>query len=136
VDLVANADVGQRQLRRVDVLLAVPLLDPVAELATRRGDPTEPSGNLRVDRARLRARLAIVTAAVRSEKLGEVASEFDQVHSVERALRVGSVRKLVSAARLRPALIDAVERGIRRELECDSNAGTFDSGIGRAAERK
>ncbi len=69
------------------------------------------------ERARLRARLADVTAVVRSEKLGEVASEFDQVHSVERALRVGSVRSLVSAAQLRPALIDAVERGIRRELE-------------------
>ena len=69
------------------------------------------------ERARLRARLADVTTAVRSEKLGQVASEFDQVHSVERALRVGSVRQLVPAARLRPALIDAVERGIRRELQ-------------------
>jgi acetyl-CoA carboxylase carboxyltransferase component len=69
------------------------------------------------ERAHLRARLAEVTAAVRSEKLGQVASEFDQVHSVERALRVGSVRQLVPPARLRPALIDAVERGIRRELE-------------------
>ena len=68
------------------------------------------------ERARLRARLAEVTASVRSEKLGQVASEFDQMHSVERALRVGSVRQLVAAARLRPALIDAVERGIRREL--------------------
>ena len=68
------------------------------------------------ERARHRARLADVTAAVRSEKLGQVASEFDQVHSVERALRVGSVRQLVPATRLRSALIDAVERGIRREL--------------------
>ena len=69
------------------------------------------------ERARLRAHLAEVTATVRSEKLGEVASEFDQVHSVDRALRMGSVRMLISAERLRPALIDAVERGIRRELE-------------------
>jgi len=68
------------------------------------------------ERAHLRARLADVTASVRSEKLGEVAAEFDQVHSVERALQVGSVRLLVSAARLRPALIDAVDRGMRREL--------------------
>lgn len=67
------------------------------------------------ERARLRARLADVTSAVRSEKLGEVASEFDQTHSVERALRVGSVRSLVSAAELRPALIAAVERGMRRQ---------------------
>jgi hypothetical protein len=69
------------------------------------------------ERAGLRARLAEVTASVRSEKLGEVASEFDDVHSVERALRVGSVSKLISASRLRPALIDAVERGMSRELE-------------------
>ena len=76
------------------------------------------------ERARLRAHLAEVTATVRSEKLGEVASEFDQVHSVDRALRMGSVRMLISAARLRPALIDAVERGMRRELERPELAGT------------
>jgi acetyl-CoA carboxylase carboxyltransferase component len=70
-----------------------------------------------VERARLRARLADATETVRSEKLGEVAAEFDHVHSVERALQVGSVSKLVTAERLRPALIDAVERGISRELE-------------------
>jgi acetyl/propionyl-CoA carboxylase alpha subunit/acetyl-CoA carboxylase carboxyltransferase component len=69
------------------------------------------------ERALLRAQLAEITDTVRSEKLGEVALEFDQVHSVERALQVGSVSMLVSAARLRPTLIDAVERGIRRELE-------------------
>ena len=69
------------------------------------------------ERARLRADLAAVSASVRSEKLGEVASEFDQVHSVDRALRVGSVRTLIPAATLRPALIDAIERGIRREVE-------------------
>jgi acetyl-CoA carboxylase carboxyltransferase component len=69
------------------------------------------------ERARLRARLADATETVRSEKLGEVAAEFDHVHSVERALEVGSVSKLVTAERLRPALIDAVERGISRELE-------------------
>ncbi len=68
------------------------------------------------DRARLRTRLADATASVRPEKLGEVAAEFDQVHSVDRALNVGSVRMIVAAAQLRPALIDAVERGMRREL--------------------
>ncbi len=30
-------------------------------------------------------------AAVRAEKLGEVAAEFDAAHSIERAQRVGSV---------------------------------------------
>ena len=38
--------------------------------------------------------LAELRATVRSEKLGEVAGEFDDVHSVERALRVGSIDDL------------------------------------------
>jgi hypothetical protein len=51
---------------------------------------------------------------VRSEKLGEVAGEFDRVHSVERALRVGSIHEIIAPARLRPWLIAAVERGMER----------------------
>ena len=56
-------------------------------------------------------------APVRSEKLGEVAEEFDRVHSVERAREVGSHRRILPPARLRPYLIDAVERGMARELK-------------------
>jgi acetyl-CoA carboxylase carboxyltransferase component len=63
---------------------------------------------------RVRAELDAVRAAVRSEKLGEVAAEFDRVHSVERALQVGSVHSIVAAERLRPWLIEAVERGMAR----------------------
>jgi acetyl-CoA carboxylase carboxyltransferase component len=65
-----------------------------------------------VERARLAAELADLRASVRSEKLGEVAAEFDAVHSIERAVAVGSVDAIISAAELRPALIDAVERGL------------------------
>ena len=65
----------------------------------------------------LRARLAALVEEVRAEKLGEVAREFDAVHSVRRAQEVGSVHRIVPAERLRPYLIDAVERGMRRELE-------------------
>ncbi len=64
--------------------------------------------------ARLRTELAQLREAVRSEKLGEVAAEFDAIHSVERAREVGSIDRIVSAAELRPYLIDAVERGIAR----------------------
>jgi acetyl-CoA carboxylase carboxyltransferase component len=64
-----------------------------------------------------RAKLAEVIAAVRSEKLGEVGDEFDRIHSVERALKVGSLDHIIAAAALRPYLIDAVERGIRKALE-------------------
>jgi acetyl-CoA carboxylase carboxyltransferase component len=76
------------------------------------------------DRARLRARLAEQRRAVRSEKLGEVADEFDAVHSVERARRVGSVHRIVPPARLRPYLVEAIERGMRRTLEAEGRLVT------------
>jgi len=68
------------------------------------------------ERQRLRADRERLWAEVRSRKLGELAAEFDAIHSVERAVRVGSVDRIVPAAQLRPALIDAVERGMRRTL--------------------
>ena len=52
-----------------------------------------------------------------SEKLGEVAAEFDAVHDVERARQVGSIDRIISARELRPYLIDALERGMQRELD-------------------
>jgi acetyl/propionyl-CoA carboxylase alpha subunit/acetyl-CoA carboxylase carboxyltransferase component len=69
------------------------------------------------EKARRRAALAEVSRAVYAEKLGEVAHEFDDVHSVHRALRVGSLHRIIPAAALRPYLIDAVERGMRRTPE-------------------
>jgi acetyl-CoA carboxylase carboxyltransferase component len=63
-----------------------------------------------------RARLTEVVARVRSEKLGEVGEEFDRTHSVERALKVGSLDRIIAARDLRPYLIDAVERGMARTL--------------------
>jgi acetyl/propionyl-CoA carboxylase alpha subunit/acetyl-CoA carboxylase carboxyltransferase component len=68
----------------------------------------------RVDQARLRVELATLRTAVRSEKLGEVAAEFEAVHDIERARRVGSVHDIIPAAELRPRLIAAVERGMER----------------------
>src|SRR5262245_18644992 len=61
-----------------------------------------------------RGDLAEMLELVRTEKLGEIAAEFDAVHSVERARDVGSVHRIISAADLRPELIAAVERGIAR----------------------
>jgi acetyl-CoA carboxylase carboxyltransferase component len=69
----------------------------------------------RGDRARLLAQLEETREAVRSEKLGEVAGEFDHVHSIQRAQEVGSVHHIVPPERLRPYLIEAVERGMARE---------------------
>ncbi len=61
-----------------------------------------------------RGRLAEVITAARSEKLGEVGDEFDRIHSVERALKVGSLDRIIPAQDLRPYLIDALERGMKR----------------------
>jgi len=69
------------------------------------------------ERVRLRSQRAELWADVLSEKRGELAAEFDTTHSVERAVRVGSVRSIIEPATLRPYLIDAVERGIARALD-------------------
>ncbi len=66
------------------------------------------------DAGRLRAAIGQVMAAVRSEKLGEVADEFDAIHTIERALQVGSVDRIIAAEELRPYIIDALRRGMAR----------------------
>ena len=50
----------------------------------------------------LRAERAALWAEVRAEKLGELAAEFDAAHSVERAVRMGSVSRIVDAGRAAP----------------------------------
>jgi acetyl/propionyl-CoA carboxylase alpha subunit/acetyl-CoA carboxylase carboxyltransferase component len=87
--------------------------DPrIAGLQTRIAEATA-NGD---DASPLRAELAAARPAVHSEKLGQVADEFDNVHSIERARDVGSVHTIVPAARLRPYLVDAVQRGMQRTL--------------------
>ena len=54
---------------------------------------------------------ASLTESVRSEKLGEVAEEFDEVHSIRRALEVGSVDRIIPAASLRPYLVERARTG-------------------------
>jgi uncharacterized pyridoxal phosphate-containing UPF0001 family protein len=68
------------------------------------------------DDERLRARrdLAALSESIRSEKLGEVAREFDVVHSIDRAREMGSVDRIIPAASLRPYLVGALERGMAR----------------------
>ena len=65
------------------------------------------------ERAALNGQLAEVQSAVRAEKLGEVAAEFDRVHSIQRAVEVGSVDAIISAAELRPRIIEAIEAHLR-----------------------
>jgi acetyl/propionyl-CoA carboxylase alpha subunit/acetyl-CoA carboxylase carboxyltransferase component len=63
-------------------------------------------------RAALATQLMDLRATVRAEKLGEVAAEFDSVHSIQRAVEVGSVDAIIAPERLRPEIIAAVERGL------------------------
>jgi acetyl-CoA carboxylase carboxyltransferase component len=72
------------------------------------------------EKGRLRAQWDELFKVVHSEKLGEMASEFDHVHSVQRALQVGALNHIIPPANLRPYLIHAVERGIAREQESES----------------
>ena len=75
---------------------------------------------------------------VRSEKLGELAAEFDAVHSVQRAVEVGSVDRVIPASALRADLIDTIERGMgavaqpsssrRNTATVSSNAWSVTSG--------
>jgi acetyl/propionyl-CoA carboxylase alpha subunit/acetyl-CoA carboxylase carboxyltransferase component len=65
----------------------------------------------------LRAKLSETLRSVRSEKLGQVADEFDGIHSVHRALDVGSLDRIIKAEALRPYLIDALERGMARDRQ-------------------
>ncbi len=67
------------------------------------------------EKGRLRAQSNELYKVVYSEKLGEMASEFDRVHSVHRALSVGALNYIIPPANLRPYVIDAVERGMRSE---------------------
>ena len=75
----------------------------------------------------LRNQLAEMKKIVRSEKLGEVAEEFDHIHSVHRALKVGSLDRIIPASQLRPYLIDAIERGMQRELRRAVSAAASES---------
>jgi hypothetical protein len=61
------------------------------------------------DRAALTAELDELRASVRTEKLGEVAAEFDRIHDIRRAVQVGSVDAVIRAAELRPRIIEAIE---------------------------
>ncbi len=67
--------------------------------------------------AALRVELSDLRNTVRVEKMGQVAAEFEGIHDIRRAQRVGSVHAIIAAADLRPYLIGAVERGMARTLE-------------------
>ncbi|MEU7612612.1 biotin carboxylase N-terminal domain-containing protein [Micromonospora sp. NPDC049204] len=61
-------------------------------------------------RADLVTELADLRTAVRAEHLSALAAEFDRVHSIERAVRVGSVDAVIPASELRARIAAAIER--------------------------
>jgi acetyl-CoA carboxylase carboxyltransferase component len=69
------------------------------------------------EKARLRSEWDDLFKVIHSEKLGEVAAEFDHIHSVNRALQVGALHQILPSGKLRPYLIHAVDRGILKHLE-------------------
>jgi acetyl/propionyl-CoA carboxylase alpha subunit/acetyl-CoA carboxylase carboxyltransferase component len=77
-------------------------------VASRQARLAEVSG---AERAALTAGLTELQLAVRAEKLAEVAAEFDRVHSIRRAVEVGSVDAIISVAELRPRVIEAIAHG-------------------------
>jgi acetyl-CoA carboxylase carboxyltransferase component len=88
------------------------------------------------EKGRLRAQFDELFKVVHSEKLGEMAAEFDRVHCVQRALDVRALNYIIPPANLRPYLIDAVERGIAREEESKSvksKAMALETAITKAA---
>jgi Carboxyl transferase domain len=74
------------------------------------------------EKGRLRVEWNELFKVVHSEKLGEMAGEFDRVHSVHRALDVGALHRIIMPAALRPYLIHAVERGMAGETEFESES--------------
>jgi acetyl/propionyl-CoA carboxylase alpha subunit/acetyl-CoA carboxylase carboxyltransferase component len=54
------------------------------------------------------AQLETVLSSVQTEIRGEVAAEFDRVHSIQRAVDVGSVDAIISVAEVRPRIIKAI----------------------------
>ncbi len=64
------------------------------------------------EKGRIRAELDELFKRVHSEKLGEVAAEFDRIHSVHRAMEVGALHTIIAPKTLRPYLIHAIERGL------------------------
>jgi acetyl/propionyl-CoA carboxylase alpha subunit/acetyl-CoA carboxylase carboxyltransferase component len=84
---------------------------------------------------RLRAKWNELFKIIHSEKLGEIASEFDRIHSVHRALTVGALHHILPPSKLRPYLIHAIERGISSEVKTSSKTRESKISILKEMER-
>jgi acetyl-CoA carboxylase carboxyltransferase component len=64
-------------------------------------------------KAELAGQLAEVRTSVRAEKLSALAAEFDAIHSIRRAVEVGSVDAVIPASQLRQAIAEQVAAWMR-----------------------
>ena len=85
---------------------------------------------------RLRAEWNELFRVVHSEELGEVAAEFDRIHSAHRAVEVGALHDIIPPKNLRPYLVQAIERSIAKEqpapshdTKLEDSAGVRDSAL-------
>jgi acetyl-CoA carboxylase carboxyltransferase component len=74
------------------------------ELEARIGEASD------TDRGRLLIEHAELRAAVRAQKINDLALEFDGVHNIHRAVEVGSVDAVIAASQLRPEVIRVLEQ--------------------------
>jgi acetyl-CoA carboxylase carboxyltransferase component len=65
-------------------------------------------------KAELASQLAEARACVRAEKLSAMAAEFDAIHSIQRAVQVGSVDAIITPGELRSAIAKQVDTWMRR----------------------
>ncbi|MEE3326758.1 MAG: biotin carboxylase N-terminal domain-containing protein [Myxococcota bacterium] len=63
-------------------------------------------------RPEARDELEALIEEVTLEKQAEIAAEFDQIHSVDRAREVGSLREIIDPVSLRHSLIEALRRAL------------------------
>ena len=73
-------------------------------------------------RPRLREQLNELLNEVTLEKQGEVAQEFDAIHTVHRATEVGSLDAVILPHELRPAIIEVLDKA-RKKAESAVDAG-------------
>jgi len=66
------------------------------------------------ERPRRRERHESLVADVTLEVQGEVAAEFDAIHTVQRAVEVGSLDAVIAPRDLRPAIIDRLDAALAR----------------------
>jgi acetyl-CoA carboxylase carboxyltransferase component len=87
------------------------------------------------EKVRLRSQWNELFNLIHSEKLGEIALEFDRIHSVHRALGVGALNQILPPENLRPYLIHAIERGIANEMKLEAEKTETETSTGEQVDR-